>query len=102
MRGHRGVPHNRTLAIPLSRLLSYKYTAPISPLECALPQCPATVHSKELIRSAKSFRMRTYTKTGGRGSPPIFAFPSRVYCQGRIVVPTFQRSTFLCILAANR
>ncbi len=49
-----------------SRLLLYKHPAPVSPLECALPQHPATVHSKQLTRSSKSFRMRTYEKTGGR------------------------------------
>src|SRR5215831_1694341 len=53
------------------RLLSYKHPTPVRPLECALPRFPTTVHSKRLTRSAKSFRMRTYEKTGGRGPHPL-------------------------------
>src|SRR5215472_11171378 len=52
-------------------LLTYRYNQPVSPLECALPQFLATVHSKELTRPANSFRMRTYAKTGGRGARPF-------------------------------
>src|SRR5215467_5542007 len=57
-----------------SRLLFYNYIAPVSPLECALPRFPATVHSKQLTGSDKSFRMRTYTKPGG-GVPTRFRLP---------------------------
>jgi len=71
MRGHQEVPQNPPEAAHLSRLLFYKHLAPVSPLECALPRFPATVHSKRLTRSANSFRMRTYAKTGGRGPRPF-------------------------------
>ena len=67
MNGHMEGPQLLLEAAFSSRLLHYKYPAPVSPLECALPQFPATVHSKQLTGSAKSFRMRSYTKTGGRG-----------------------------------
>ena len=73
MRAHREAPNNPPAAARTFRLLSYKHTAPLSPLECAVPRFPTTVHSKRLTRSAKSFRMRTYEKTRGEGSPPISA-----------------------------
>jgi len=71
MRAHREAPNNPRVAIHNSRLLLYKYPTPVSPLECAVPRFPTTVHSKRLTRSAKSFRMRTYEKTGGRGPLPF-------------------------------
>jgi hypothetical protein len=75
MRGHCGVPHNSPRAFHPSRLLPYKHQSPVSPLECALPRCCVNAHSKQLTRSAKLFRMRTYKKTGGRG--PLLYPPSR-------------------------
>ena len=85
-------------------LLSYKYNQPVSPLECALPQFLATVHSKELTRSANSFRMRAYTKTGGRGARP---FPPRSspFTKGnmpRIFVPLSTGILKTCNLQALR
>jgi|SRR5689334_3427140 hypothetical protein len=92
MRGHCGVPHNSPPASHPSRLLFYKHHAPVSPLECALPRCRVTVHSKQLTRSAKSFRMRTYKKTGGRGpllfppsQPPFTPKPTWSYHQTGIL-----------------
>src|SRR5215472_14742251 len=73
MRAHREAPNNPRVAIHNSRLLLYKYPTPVTPLECAVARFPTTVHSKRLTRSAKSFRMRTYEKTKGEGSPPIYA-----------------------------
>src|SRR5689334_15362841 len=66
MNGHREVPQLPPASVRPSLLLKDKHLAPVSPLECALPRCQATVHSKRLTGSAKPFRMRTYTKTGGR------------------------------------
>src|SRR5215472_11936526 len=71
MFGHRKASQNRPEAPRLPCLLVYKYNTPVSPLECALPHCPATVLSKRLTGLAKSFRMRTYAKTGGRGTHPF-------------------------------
>jgi hypothetical protein len=68
MRGHLEVPQNPLEAARPSRLPFYKYCTPVSPLEYALRQTHATVHSKALATSPKSFRMRTYAKTGGRGA----------------------------------
>src|SRR5262249_32171113 len=69
MRAHREAPNNPPAAAHNFRLLFYKHAAPVSPLECAVPRFPTTVHSKRLTRSAKSFGMRTYEKTRGEGSP---------------------------------
>jgi len=71
MLAHRKASQNLSENLYPSRLPLYKHHRPISPLECALPKSPATVHSKELTESAKSFRMRTYAKTGGRGPHPF-------------------------------
>src|SRR5215467_11404300 len=71
MIGHLEAPKNPPSAGRLFSLLPYKHPAPVSLLECALPRLPTTVHSKQLTRSAKSFRMRSYTKTGGRGPRPF-------------------------------
>src|SRR5215831_19070285 len=71
MVAHHAVPNNTRAAFRTCRLLSYKHHTPLSPLECALPRCPVTVHSKQLTGSAKFFRMRTYIKTGGRGYRPF-------------------------------
>src|SRR5262249_15839140 len=68
MVAHRAVPNNTRAAFRTCRLLSYKHRTHLSPLECALPRCPVTVHSKQLTGSAKFFRMRTYIKTGGGGT----------------------------------
>src|SRR5215467_3423280 len=73
MNGHMEGPQLLLEAACSSRLLPHKHPAPVSPLECALPQFPATVHSKQLTRSANFFRMRSYAKTGGRGP---HSFPS--------------------------
>ena len=67
MHGHREVPKNPPVSAHASRLLPYKQPASISPLECALTEPCVTGHSKRLTGSAKSFRMRSSTKTGGRG-----------------------------------
>src|SRR5215471_3043504 len=64
---HREVPQTPSEAVRPSRLLPCKYSTPLTPLECALPRCLATVHSERLTSLAKSFGMRTYRKTGGRG-----------------------------------
>ena len=71
MRGHREVPQNSAVAATLLRLLPYKYLPLVSPLECALTGLRGTVHPKELARSPKSFRMRSYAKTGGEGPRSI-------------------------------
>ena len=71
MFGNRKAHANLPEAAQPYRLLLYKHPRPISPLECALPRYHATVHSKELTRPAKPFRMRTYAKTGGRGPRPL-------------------------------
>src|SRR5215472_5235833 len=78
--GRGEAPNNLPAAARTFRLLPYKHLAPISPLECALPRFLATVHSKRLTRSAKSFRMRTYEKTRGEGPPTHSSF-----------LPTFTR-----------
>src|SRR5215471_9014721 len=78
MIGYRDVPQNTPVAAQTSRLPFYKPTAPLSPLECAVPRRLTTVHSKELTKSAKPFRMRTYAKTGGRG-PHLFAPSNRKF-----------------------
>ncbi len=67
---------NPAAASRASRLLSYKHPAPVSPLECALTEFPVTVHSKRLTQQRRSFRMRSYEKTGGRGPthfPPSYS-----------------------------
>jgi len=79
--GRGEAPDNPQVAARTLHVLSYKHHAPVSPLECALPRFPTTVHSKRLTRSAKSFRMRTYEKTGGRVPHP-FLLPSPVYSKG--------------------
>jgi len=74
MRGHREVPQNSAEAAPNCRLLFHKHSVPLSSLECAVPRFLTTVHSKRLTGLAKSFRMRSYTKTGGRGPRPLAPF----------------------------
>src|SRR5215470_12080248 len=64
-------PNNLPAAARTFRLLPYKRPAPVSPLECAVARFPTTVHSKRLTKSANSFRMRTYRKTGGRVPHPV-------------------------------
>src|SRR5215472_2649013 len=71
MNGHVEVPNKSPEAACPCRLLLCKHPAPVSPLECALPRFPVTVHSKRLTQHAKCFRMRTYAKTGGRGPLPF-------------------------------
>src|SRR5215472_7026431 len=71
MNGHVEVPNKSPEAACPCRLLLCKHPAPVSPLECALPRFPITVHSKRLTQRAKCFRMRTYAKTGGRGPLPF-------------------------------
>ena len=92
MRGHCGALHNSPRVSRLSRLLPYKHPAPISPLECALPRSCVNAHSKQLTRSAKSFRMRTYKKTRERGGllfppsqPPFTPKPTWSYHQTGIL-----------------
>src|SRR5215467_13593194 len=74
MNGHVEVPNKSPEAACPFRLLLCKHPAPVSPLECALPRFPVTVHSKWLTQHAKCFRMRTYAKTGGRGPLPFPPF----------------------------
>ena len=81
MRGHREAPNNPPEATRPSRLLSYKHPALLSPLECALTESPTTVHSKRLTQPDKSFRMRSYEKTGG-GAPAVSASQPPVYSKG--------------------
>jgi len=88
MRAHREAPDNPQVAAHNFRLLFYKHPTPVSLLESALPRSLATVHSKELTGSAKSFRMRTYEKTGGRGSSSISALPTPVHSKGNMLAFT--------------
>src|SRR5215470_15778479 len=58
MIAHRKASQNLSENLHPSRLPLYKHRRPISPLECALPGSPATVHSKELTESANFFPNR--------------------------------------------
>src|SRR5215472_14627888 len=82
MLARREVTQNSPQVIYTLCLLYYKYKQPVSPLECALPQFLATVHSKELTRSANSFRIRTYAKTRGECPRSKPALPPPIYSKG--------------------
>src|SRR5215470_4105225 len=75
MNGHLEAPELLLEAARSSRLLYYKHPEPVSRLECALPQFPATVHSNNLQDRLNPLECAVTRRPGG-GVPSHFPLPA--------------------------